>query len=163
DVVVPREAVVAGIEALRAQLRRDVVALELAVLPRAEIHAAEPIAAGLDHEAERDAGALRLRAFRGGRHLNLLVRVVVAEQLIPDEAVELDQLFTAAAVVARAGGRRTADGVAAHVELGRRQAGNEPRDAADAAAVRQVLHLLFTPVDADRRRLQVDHGLVADD
>ena len=153
----------AGTIALVAQILGDVVALEGAVLPGEQIHAAELVAAGLDHETQRDAGTLRFGAFRRRRHLHLLIGVVVAEKLVPDDAVELDQLLSAAAVVARAGGRGSADGVAADVELRRREAGHQAGQAANAAAVRQVVHLLVVPVDADGRRLQVDDRRVADD
>ena len=152
-----------GIEALRAQFGRDVVALDVAALVREQVIAAELVAAGLDQEAQRHAGALRLGALRRRRHLHLIVGVVVAEELIPDDAVELDQLAARAAVRSRAGRRRSADGVAADVELRRRQAGHEPRQAADAASVRQILHLLLAPVHADLRRLEVDRRRRADD
>src|SRR5207249_8431078 len=136
EVVISRELVVAGIEALTAQLRCDVAALERAILPGRQIHPAQFVAAGLDHETQRDAGTLRFGAFRRSGNLDLFVGVVVAKELIPDDAVELDQLLPAASVVSRAGRRRSADRVAAHIELRRRQAGHEPREAANAAAVR---------------------------
>ena len=105
DVVVAGELVVAGIEALLPESVGDVVALKRAILPGEQVGAAELVAAGLHHEAERGARALRFRALGGTRHRHLIVGVVVAEKLVPHHAVKLDQLAAGAAVRARAGRR----------------------------------------------------------
>ena len=163
DIVVAGELVVAGVEALLPERVGDVVALKRTVLPRQQVGAAELVAARLDDEAERGAWALRLGTLGRARDRDLIVGVVVAEELVPDDAVELDQLATGASIRPRARRRRAADGVAANVKLGGRQAGHQAGQAADTASVGQILQLVLAPVDTNRRGLEVNGRRAAGD
>ncbi len=155
-VVVARELVVAFDEALVQQVLTHVGRLERTRLVGGQVGAVELVAAGLDQKAQGQARALRLGAFRRGRGLHLLVGVVVAEVLIPEDAVVARQLVPRSAVRVRAGRRGSTDRVAADVELRHRQTWEQQRQSADAAAERQLLQLLLIPVGRDIGRVEID-------